>query len=90
MDEHEKPTIGFWAAVVAAMLVPALYVIAYLLAVQPVEVSPAYSTLTVTIATYPSLDQLGPGGLWTRVFTPANALDRWLRPAAWPSTDRSY
>lgn len=39
MDEQKKPTVGFWAAVVAAVLVPlAMYVGAYLALVQAVTV----------------------------------------------------
>jgi hypothetical protein len=72
--------IGFLAA--------SVYVGTYLYMVQPVVYS-GMSFMTMgaadwkpwTVATYPAAP--GSQKFWERVFAPANAIDRKLRPAKW-------
>jgi len=73
---------------VICFLAASVYVGAYLCMVQPVHYS-GMAFLTIgaadwkpwTVATYPAAP--GSQKFWERVFAPANAIDRKLRPAKW-------
>lgn len=88
MTDREKPTIGFWAAVVTAVFTPlVIYVGAYLVLVEPLDHDidlvigagdiPASYAWPGSIRTFQSSPVL------IRVFAPLNELDRKLRPGKW-------
>jgi len=88
MDEHKKPTIGFWFTVVAAALVPlAMYVGAYLVLVEPrtyaIGGSAGYDFFTVANYRWPGSDETIDSEFVATIFSPVNALDRRVRIKTW-------
>lgn len=97
MDEHKKPTIGFWTTVAGVLFTPlASYVGAYLTLVVAVEYRTFGSTgglfglVPVTVAVYrwPEGDELE-SKLWQDVFRPLNYLDRKVRHEKWERGDET-
>lgn len=89
MDEHKKPTIGFWAAVAAALVALAIYLAAYDVLVLPEThfYSPWMGHQDrVTVARYrwPRSRRAIESGLVQLLFEPLNRLDRKVRPERWP------
>jgi hypothetical protein len=82
---RKKPGVAFWTTVVVVvvLIAVAVYLTAYWWFVEPVPgggIVHLNSSLQPVVAWYP---RLGDSMDWEAVFTPANWLDRRLRPKLW-------
>ena len=96
MPDRKKPTIGFWAAVVAAILAPfAIYVGAYLMLVRPYEDEmnsfSGHHVWTLPAYRWPGADEDIAFAPVYSLFRPLHEVDRKLRARTWPPvrTDNS-
>lgn len=91
MSARDKPSTGFWVAVIVGLIAPlVIYVGLYLWMVDVVVIAPLWVVSSgpseYTEPRYkwgPSGSEVGHHRLWMQVFSPVHALDRRMRPAKW-------